>query len=179
MSDKLEHLARVAESEEKAEEALYSSEPQSEPEQAVSGDTDRLEAAGNLAATVLSIGGGAVKLFLDDRIELPESDIEAGRAALAPVIEKHNLVGEGSGTVPYIEEISAGMFLGSLVKKLIRVKRELRQDDDKDKEQERRVSYGEERKFTATDQTHAVSSEKRVREKSDTTAEGWNSEAGG
>lgn len=178
MSDKLEHLARLAEGEEKAEEAIYSTEPQSEPEPTKGGELDRFEAAGNLAATVLSIGGGAVRLFLDDRIELPESDIEAGRDALAPVIEKHGLAGSGSGTVPYIEEITAGMFLGSLVKKLIRVKRELKHEDEKDKEQERRSSYGEERKFTATQQACDVPSKERVRQESDSTEERWNSEAG-
>lgn len=176
MSDRLEHLARMAESEEKAEEALYSSEPESEAVQGQSEIIDRGEAAASLAATVLSIGGGAVKLLIDDRIEMSPEEVEVGSAALAPVIEKHNLMGEGTGKVPYIEEISAGMYLGQLLKKLLRAKRELKADDEKAAESAQRASYGEERKFKATDKAHTVPGKERVREKSDTSEEGWNTE---
>lgn len=175
--DELELLARQAEAEEQAtaaSEALGEAEATGKPAQ--SEPQAEPGAAENLAETVLRLGEGAARLLVDNRLALSDDDIDGGRAALGPAIDKHDLA-SGTGRMPYQEEITAGLWLGGLIRRARATLRRLKAEDKAKRERLKR--NGEERENRTTEPAHAVSGEKRPGEESDTEAPGWLAERWG
>lgn len=176
--DELELLARQAEAKEQAAEAAESlSEQEAKQSQSEPGiEPGAAEAAENMAETILRLGEGAVRLLVDNRLALSDEDIQGGREALAPAIEKHGLA-RGSGRMPYQEEIVAGLWIGGLIRRARVTLQRLKAEDKAKEEQLRR--NGEKREDRTAEPTHSISGEERVREEPNTETEGWNSEQWG
>ncbi len=193
--DELEKLAKRAEFQEQQnrqpeeweEVQDKKSSPGPEVVQALPSD----QAAANRAEAILTIAEKAAQMFFDPRLVLGEGEIEAGRDSLAPVIQKYNLAGEGTGRLPYQEEITAGLYLGGLFKRFRRAIAALRASDKaeaeaKAKEQANQKSSGqfnssvnqandngEERKHQSEKQSHFVPSALGLGEVSDPDAPKW------
>lgn len=166
--DELEQLAAKHDGLESEAESLQQSEPVSD------GKADG-EAAANMAESLLRLGEGCAKVLLDPRLCLDDSDIDAGRESLSPVIDKHDLA-VGSGKMPYQEEITAGFFLGGLIKRMMQALRSLR-ERDKAKQRERdKANHGDQREHQTTEPTQPVPGPERVREEPNPKEEGWSSE---
>lgn len=181
MVDELEKLALRAEHHEQQAASAAEFEPVKEQGQAegVVAGVSTAEASANAAETMLRIAEGAAKLFADPRLMLSQEEIDSGRESLAPVIEKYGLAGSGDGRIPFWQELTAGLYLGGLIKRFRRALAQLRADD-KAKEQAKqqsedkaRASDGEERKHQHEERPHVVSGAVGVGEVSDLEAPGW------
>src|SRR5690554_5278078 len=119
--DELERVINRAEALEREQaEAADFSQPESETERVSVASVDALEAAANRAESLMRVAEGAIKMFVDSRLMLDDDEIQSGRDSLAPVLDKYALAGEGSGHLPYQEEITAGFYLGGLWKRFRR-----------------------------------------------------------
>lgn len=147
---------------------------ESEPAAGAVASVDPIEAAGNMAVSLLKVAEGACKAFVDSRLMLDEKELESGRESLAPVIDKYGLA-LGSGKMPYAEEIEAGFYLGGLWRRFRRALGELKAAD-KAAAKEREQANGGQRKYEPEKPARAVPSEVGLREKPNTNSEGWNSE---
>lgn len=172
-------INRAGAFEREQEQAGDWSEPESEakPESAAIASVDPMEAAGNMAESLLRVAEGAIKMFADHRLELDADEIEAGRAGLAPAIDKHGLTA-GNGKMPYQEEIQAGFYLGGLWRRFRRALGELRaKDQAKAKaEQERKQANGDQREHGTQEPARPIPSSERVREEPNPDSPGWDSE---
>lgn len=140
---------------------------------------DPMEAAANRAEVLLRLMGGAVKGFVDRRLELDQTEIDNGREALAPVIDKYNLAGTGNGNVPYQEEITAGFYLGGLWRRFRRALAELRAADkarEKAQQEQQQSDYGNQREHATSKPAQPVPGNQRLRQEPDPDAPGWDSE---
>ena len=188
MTDKLEDLARMAEHQEKQQDAASTWEPveDQKPAGTINGVSDQ-EAAANAAESYLRIAEGVAKMFADPRLMLGDEEIASGRESLAPVIDKYGLAGTGDGKIPFWQEIGAGLYLGGLFKRFRRALAQLRADDEA-KEQAKKqanqqannqavnqanTSDGEERKHQTVEQSQPLPSDQWVREVTDPDAPVW------
>lgn len=175
--DELEQMQRKAEQFE--QEASEAEKIEDKPTQGEVAGIDPSEAAENMAETLLHVGFGVSKLFLDSRLTLGDDEVMSGRESLAPVIEKYNLQGGGDGKIPYWQEITAGLYIGGLIKRIKRALSELKAKDKAEREAKQQANaqaaqqpnqagnagyYGEERKHDTKEQPHAVSSEVGLRQ---------------
>jgi hypothetical protein len=174
--DELDNLAHRAEAFEKGAAAANSWEPVDDKKEQGAGVIAALppiDAAGNRAESVLKVLAAAAKMFVDDRLEMSEAEIQNGRDSLAPVIQKYNLAGEGTGRLPYQEELTAGFYIGGLIKRFMRAVATLRAydkakaqaDNQANNQPNNQANYaqgqanGEERKHQSEKQSQPVSSE--------------------
>lgn len=163
--DELELLAKEAEASEKIEAERYQPEPEQSEEPSEQLSEASLIAAKNRAESFLRVCEGGVRLLVDSRLKLSKEEVDEGRDSLGPVIDKYNLQGDGTGRMPMEEEITAGFYIGRMIKKAIRAVKRLRMEDRK-REQELR-EHGKKREHTATQQPHNVSGAVGVRKESD------------
>jgi hypothetical protein len=181
--DELENLANRAESFERDSEGAQTWEPVSEGGAKDKAGTvppvNTIDAAGNRAEGALRVAEAAAKLVFDSRLMLDKKEIESGRESLSPIIQKYNLAGDGSGNLPYQEEISAGFYLGGLFKRFRRELAALRAKDKAEAEAKRQANekakngYGEERKHETGKQSQPVSGNLGVWQESDVDAPKW------
>lgn len=179
--DELENLANHAEQyERKTEEAQKFESPDKENTQVIVSGVSPEEAAGNMAETILQVGFGVCQFLLDPRLQYDVDEVAAAREKLAPVIQKYNLAVGGTGRLPWIEEIMAGLYLGGLYKRIKRVLSEIRAYDKAKREAETEANsqannnqnqanssyYGEARKHQSQESSHPVPSEVGVRQES-------------
>jgi hypothetical protein len=178
--DELENLAQRAEAFEKsAEESKKWGEPEAEEKSEPLPDID---AAGNRVESIMKVAEAAAKMFLDNRLFFPDEEIEAARGSLSPVVQKYNLAGEGTGRLPYQEELTAGFYLGGLFKRFRRALAALKAADKAKAEKENQANQqanqeenndGDERKHGTQEQPHVVPSEVGVWQESDPNAPKW------
>lgn len=142
------------------------------------------QAAENMAESLLSVGFGVAKMLLDSRLVMGEGELESGKESLSPVIQKYNLAGGGTGRLPWYEEISAGLYLGGLYKRIRaalselkaadKAKREVKEQASQQPENNQtQVNYGNQREHTTTEHAHTVSSYIGVRKESDPDSPFW------
>lgn len=146
------------------------------------------QAAANMAECLLSVGFGVAKMLLDSRLVMGEGELESGKESLSPVIQKYNLYGSGSGRLPWWEEISAGLYLGGLYKRIRAALSELRAADKAKREasqqanaqpnpqaekNQNQANYGDQRKHQSQEQSHTIPSSLGVRQKSDPDSPFW------
>ena len=167
--------AEAFDSEQKAAEDACESVA-SEPKVQAEVNQSSPEAAAEMAASLLKTGEKIMQAFVDQRLVADELEVTSCRDNVGPLLDKYNLTGGGGG-LPYQEEMAAGFYFGGLIKRFRRALAELRKAD-KAKKQESE-NNGDKREHTPQQSARPVSSEVRVREKPDTTAEGWNSESWG
>lgn len=158
-------------------EQFDTSSQETVPEVAVEPQTD-IDAAMMRARVILKTLEGGAKLLADSRLMLSDEDLESGQASLAPLIQKYNLAGDGSGNIPFAEEVAAGFYLGGLWKRFRRALADLRAKDKAESEkrnnqQQANSSDGNQRKHRPEEQAHAVPGEVGVREESDPEAPRW------
>lgn len=193
--DELENLARRAEAFEKeAKDAgTWESEAEKKEPEGVITSLPPIDAAGNRAESILKVAEAAAKMFVDRRLFLDEEEIQNGRDSLAPVLQKYNLVGAGTGRLPYQEELTAGFYLGGLFKRFLRTVAALRANDKANAKANEQASAqangkpnnaqgqanGEERKHQSKEQPQPVSSEVGVGKVSNPNEEVWHLPAGG
>ncbi len=168
----LDLLAHRAEQSEKGEaEQLEAELSPEEPEVDPPASPEAIDAGANRAESFMRICEGGVQLFLDDRIALSDEEIQASRDQLGPALAKHNLAGTGTGNIPYQEEVTAGFFLGRMIKRLVVRLRQLRRSDQeeaKKKEQQWRQSqHGQEPQHQVRESSQPVPGEVGLREESD------------
>lgn len=184
--DNLENLTRRAESFERQAQEANTWEDAEETAAGKVEPVPDIDAAGNRAESLLKIGEGIAKLLIDNRLFFAPEEIQEGRESLAPVIQKYNLAGEGTGRLPYQEEISAGLYLGGLIKRFRRALAALRASDKAKAEAENKAnqqpnqqqnqatqSDGEERKHKSEEQPHALSGSLGLGQVSDPDAPVW------
>lgn len=178
--DELERIAARAEQLEREREQADEIEPEQPERQAGQvRPVDPMEAAGNRAEAILRIAEGAAKMFFDSRLMMPKEEIQSGRESLAPVIDKYNLAGEGSGNLPYQEEIVAGFYLGGLIKRFRRAWADLRARDKAEqarREAEKQADNGQERKYQPEKQSRPIPGEVGNGKKPDHDTPRWDSE---
>lgn len=136
---------------------------------------DPMQAAANMAESLLKTAEAGVKFFFDQRLCLGDEELGEGKDSLAPVIEKYNLTAGGNGKLPYQEEIVAGFYLGGLWKRFRRALASLRAVDEANAKakREQEQANGNQRKHQPEEQPRPVPSEVRVREESDDDTPGW------
>ncbi|HCS65471.1 MAG TPA: hypothetical protein DIW64_16180 [Cellvibrio sp.] len=190
--DALDNLARRAEAFEAEQKEAGSweevKESEKKPDAPGSGSLPDIDAAANRAESILRIAEAAAKMFVDDRLILGDEEVANGRDSLAPVLQKYNLMGEGTGRLPYQEEITAGFYLGGLFKRFKRALAVLRAKDKADDEANKQANHqavhqpkpsgnqatnGEERKHQSQEQPQSVPGDQRIREVSDVDAPIW------
>lgn len=188
--DELDNLARRAESFEKqAQDASTWEEVSDTQEPGKVDPVVDIDAAGNRVESLMKVAEAAAKMFLDNRLFFPDEEIQAGRDSLAPVVQKYGLAGEGTGRLPYQEELTAGFYLGGLFKRFRRAMAALKAADKAKAEAEKQANQqqhqasapanGEERKHQSEKQSRSVSSEVGVGEVTDPDAPGWLTRPGG
>lgn len=188
--DELDNLARRAESFEKQTQDANTWEEVSESqEQGKTEPVIDIDAAGNRVESLMKVAEAAAKMFLDNRLYLPDEEIEAGRDSLAPVVQKYGLAGEGTGRLPYQEELTAGFYLGGLFKRFRRAlaalkaadkaKAEAEEQAKKQRYQASTPTNGEEREHQSEEQPRPLSGEVGVGEVADADAPGWLTRPGG
>lgn len=186
--DELENLARRAEQfEQEAKAATKWEEVSEKPEPGKVETVVDIDAAGNRVESVMKVAEAAAKMFLDSRLFLPDEEIQAGRDSLAPVVQKYGLAGEGTGRLPYQEELTAGFYLGGLFKRFRRALVALKAADKAKAEKEREANQqqnkasgtsGEERKHQSKESAQPVSGQVGLGEVTDPDAPGWLSQPG-
>ncbi|WP_444884854.1 hypothetical protein [Microbulbifer sp. PSTR4-B] len=157
--DELERMAQQAETEEKARDAeaaeSEANEAKPEPEKLVP-----MEAAENRAQSILKIAEGACQMFIDGRLVLEQEEEELGINSLAPAIQKYELAGTGTGRIPYQEEVTAGFYIGGLIRRIIKAVKALRQHDrEEENKREEAHRNGAQREHQTSQQSQPVSSE--------------------
>lgn len=188
--DELDNLARRAESFEKqAQEAGTWEEVSDTAEPGKVEAVIDIDAAGNRVESLMKVAEAAAKMFLDNRLHFADEEIEAGRDNLAPVVQKYGLAGEGTGRLPYQEELTAGFYLGGLFKRFRRALAALKAADKAKAEAEKQANQqqyqasaqpnGEERKHQSKEQSRSVPGEVGVGEVADPDAPGWLTRPGG
>jgi|GEM_PF-6257922 len=168
--------AEAFDSEQRAAEESTETTGTGQPTTAPDVDKRSLEAAAEMAESLLKTGEKIMQAFVDQRLVADELEVARCGENVGPLLDKYNLTGGGGG-LPYQEEMAAGFYFGGLIKRFRRALAELRKAD-KAKKQESE-NNGDKREHTPQQPARPVSSEVRVREKPNTTAEGWNSESWG
>lgn len=174
--DKLAEKYDAIEQDEVQEQSEPVAEKPSEPE-----FIEPTEAGKERAEALLKISEKLFNLTVEDRLALTGEDIEEGRESLGPVLEKYNVQGEGK--FQYQEEVTAGFFIGRLVKKVVSGLRTLRKMDAEARKQKQKqnnqeaINDGEERERRATQPAQVDNGSERNGEKSDVEKEGWSSES--
>jgi hypothetical protein len=184
--DELENLANRAESFERDQAGAQKWEPVSESEAktkaGVVPPVNTIDAAENRAEGFLRVAEGVAKLIFDSRLMLDEEEIQSGRSSLSPAIQKYNMAGDGSGNLPFQEEISAGFYLGGLFKRFRRALAALKAKDKAEAEAKRQANekanssgngYGEERKHETRKQSQSVPGDVGVWQEPDADAPKW------
>ncbi|WNZ54156.1 hypothetical protein QT397_14770 [Microbulbifer sp. MKSA007] len=165
--DELERMAKQAESDEKVRDAeaaeSEATEASPEPETLVP-----MEAAENRAQSILKIAEGACQMFIDERLVLEQEEEERGISSLAPAIQKYELAGTGTGRIPYQEEVTAGFYIGGLIRRIIKAVKALRQHDREEaKKREEAYRSGKEREHQTPQQSQPLPGEEWLRQNSD------------
>ena len=184
--DGLENIANRADQMDRQTEKAQEFEPVEETKsgEAVLVGVSEDQAAANMAECLLSVGFGVAKMLLDSRLVMGEGELESGKESLSPVIQKYNLYGSGSGRLPYWEEITAGLYLGGLYKRIRAALSELRAADKAKREakgqanqqpenNQTQANYGQERKHEFKEQSHSLPSSVGLREESDANTPFW------
>lgn len=143
---------------------------------------DPMQAAENMAASMLTVAQAGAKFFFDQRLYLGDEELAEGKSSLAPVIDKYDLAMGGNGKMPYQEEIVAGFYLGGLFKRFRRALAALRASDKAKAEAEKREqdqANGNQRKHQSQEQSRTVPSEVGIREEPNNDKEGWLTQPGG
>lgn len=190
--DALDNLARRAEAFEQEQKEAGSwgeiKDSEKKPDASGASPLPDIDAAANRAEAILKIAESATHMFIDDRLSLGDVEIENGRNSLAPVLQKYNLMGEGTGRLPYQEELTAGFYLGGLFKRFKCALTALRAKDKAEAEANKQASQqpnqqanksgnqaenGEERKHQSEEQSQPVPGNERLREVADPDAPRW------
>ncbi|MGH1374590.1 MAG: hypothetical protein ACRBBW_21315 [Cellvibrionaceae bacterium] len=106
--------------------------------------------------------------LLDGDIEYTEALYKEAEEDLAPLLEKHGL-GSGVDSIPFEEEVTAGLFIGRLWRNTLNAIRA----NAKAKKQKESPNHGEERKHPSTEPAQPVSGEERVRQESNPHPSQW------
>ena len=168
--------AEAFDSEQRAAEESTETTGTGQPTTAPDVDKRSLEAAAEMAESLLKTGEKIMQAFVDQRLVADELEVARCGENVGPLLDKYNLTGGGGG-LPYQEEMAAGFYFGGLIKRFRRALAELRKAD-KAKKQEKETN-GNQREHQTSQPSRAVSGEVGVREKSDASKEGWNTESWG
>lgn len=188
--DELDNLARRAEAFEKEvkDAGKWESEAEKKEPEGVIASLPPIDAAGNRAESILKIAEAAAKMFVDSRLVLGAEEIQNGRDSLGPVLQKYNLVGEGTGRLPYQEELTAGFYLGGLFKRFLRTVAALRAHDKANAKANAQANNqpnnaqgqanGEERKYQSKEQSQPLPGEVGLGEVTNPNEEVWHLPSG-
>lgn len=135
-----------------------------------------LDQAKNMAESLLKTGEQITKILVDKRLIVDQEEVDDCRESMAPLLDKYKV--SSGGSVPFIEEIRGGYYMGGLFKRFKRAVAELKAQDKKKREQQ---ENGSTRANREEKQARNVSGQVGIREESNAKAEGWDSEnwAGG
>lgn len=151
---------------------------EAQQDQATVAGVDSMEAAANMAESLLKTGVVACKAFVDSRLSVDDEEVQQCRESLAPLIDKYNLA-VGGGKLPYGEEISAGLYLGGLWRRFRRALTELRAKDKAERQAREQANNGDQRKHESEKPSQSVSGEVGLRQEPDADSPGWDSEQWG